>query len=71
MAVANPPNANDFESGQSSWDSLNTDVLEPTGGTVDTTVRPMRESLRKRLKPPCNGLPSQEPPEETPPGPQG
>jgi hypothetical protein len=69
--VTNPANADDFESGQGSCDSLNADILEPTGGTVDTTVRPMRESLRKRLKPPYNGRPPQERPTENSPGPQG
>ena len=54
-------------------DSLNSEIVEVTGGTVDTTVRPMRESLRKRLKPPYNcqplppALPPQEPPQEQPP----
>ena len=65
--MTNPQNANDPEKEQVSWDSLNTDILEPTGGTIDTTVRPMRESLRKRLKQPPNGGP----PPESPAGPQG
>jgi hypothetical protein len=43
-------------------DSLNSDVFEPTDLVIDTTVRPMRESLRKRLKQPANGQQSHEPP---------
>ena len=29
-------------------DSLNSELFEPTDVVIDTTVRPMRESLRKR-----------------------
>jgi hypothetical protein len=32
------------------WDSLNSDLVEVTETEVDTTVRPMRESLRKLLE---------------------
>ena len=41
-------------------DSLNSQIFEPTDVVIDTTVRPMRESLRKGIKP-MNGR--QEPPE--------
>jgi hypothetical protein len=43
-------------------DSLNSEIFEPTDVVIDTTIRPMRESLRKRLKPPPNGERSHEPP---------
>jgi hypothetical protein len=69
-AVTTPQNGNDVEKEQISWDSLNTDVLEPTGGTIDTTIRPMRESLRKRLKQPSNGEPSPGAPTDNAAGPQ-
>jgi hypothetical protein len=32
------------------WDNLNSDLVEVTETEVDTTVRPMRESLRKLLE---------------------
>lgn len=41
------------------WDSLNIEVVEVTGGEVDLTIRPMRESLRKRLHTPA--VPTQQP----------
>jgi hypothetical protein len=44
------------------WDSLNSEVVEPTDVVVDTTVRPMREALRKRLKPTNGSGRPQEPP---------
>jgi hypothetical protein len=64
--VANPENAPPPDEGQVRWDSLNCDTVEVilTGG--DYTVRPMRESLRKRLKPPYNGQPLPVPPKEPP-----
>jgi hypothetical protein len=56
------PSSNSFQA-----DSLDCDIVEPTGGVVDTTVRPMRESLRKRLKPPYSGQPpTSQPPQEPP-----
>jgi hypothetical protein len=52
------------ESSVGQWDSLNCDVVGPTDVVEDTTVRPMRESLRKRLQAPRAKAPPQEPPQE-------
>jgi len=46
--MENDPTRSDALSG---WDSLNSDIVDVTGGVVDTTRRPLRESLRKLLKP--------------------
>jgi hypothetical protein len=46
---------------QGQWDSLDCEIVEPTDVVEDHTVRPMRESLRKRLKPPFNQPPPQTP----------
>lgn len=51
------------------FDSLNCDVFEVTEdmGTVDTTVRPMRDSLRIRMGlPPLGQPPENEPPKQNP-----
>jgi hypothetical protein len=50
--MTKPENGSPGAENQNQWDSLNSDVVEVTEGEVDYTVRPMRESLRKRLKPP-------------------
>jgi hypothetical protein len=57
--MPNAENGSHIENNQSGWDSLNSDVVEITQVEVDNTVRPMRESLRQRLK-----LPSTVPPPE-------
>jgi hypothetical protein len=68
--MANPEKAPTPDEGQVWCDSLNTEIVEVDLSKVerDDTVRPMRESLRKRLKPPYNGqpLPSAEPPPQPP-----
>jgi hypothetical protein len=46
------------DEGHGGGDSLNTDLVVVTKMKLDYTVRPMRESLRKRLKRP----PATEPP---------
>jgi len=60
--MANPEKHAASEQPENQWDSLNCEVFEPTDVVIDTTVRPMRESLRKALKPPHNGEGSHEPP---------
>ena len=65
--MANPENAFSPDKPPMPWDSLNSEAFEPTAVVVDNTVRPLRESLRKRLKPPHTGQLPQEPPTETPP----
>jgi hypothetical protein len=58
---ANPPS--DYPSPLNSW---NCDIVEVTEMEGDSIVRPMRESLRKRLTPPFD-KPRQEPPKDQPP----
>jgi hypothetical protein len=45
------------ESDQVQLDSLNCEIAEPTDVVDDYTVRPMRESLRRRLQPPLSRSP--------------
>ncbi len=53
------------ENSEIQGDSLNSEICEPTNLIIDNTVRPMRESLRKRLKP--AGTNGQQQPPQTPP----
>jgi hypothetical protein len=55
--MPNPENGFHFENDEIGWDSLNSDVVQITQVEVDNTVRPMRESLRQRLKLPSNVAP--------------
>jgi hypothetical protein len=59
--MANSDNRPSPEKSQGQWDSLNCEIVEPTDVVDDYTVRPMRESLRKRLKPSFDRQPPQEP----------
>lgn len=62
--MTNPANGFPPDGGQIQGDSLNSDIVEVTTMEVDNTVRPMRDSLRKRLKAPPSAPP--ETPSESP-----
>jgi hypothetical protein len=68
--MANPEKTPSPGEGQVRWDSLNCEIVEVHASEMqgDNMVRPMRESLRKRLRPPYNGqpLPPLEPPKDYP-----
>jgi hypothetical protein len=55
--MANPENVPDPYGFQVEWDNADGETVEATDVVADTTVRPLRESLRKRLRPPYNGQP--------------
>jgi hypothetical protein len=64
--MANPEQAPCPEKDGVQFDSLNSDIFEPTDVVVDNTVRPMPDSLRKWLKlppydKPATGQPPQAP----------
>jgi hypothetical protein len=48
------------------WDSLNVETIEVTEFTVDRTIKPMSESLRKQLKLPPRPQPPAEPRPDNP-----
>ncbi len=65
MTVAKPEN----QQPESHWDSLNCDVVVITDAdcVIDTTVRPMRDSLRIKLGlPPLGKPPESELPKDNP-----
>jgi hypothetical protein len=62
--VANPGNDLHDAEHPNCWDSLNVDVVEVTQVEVDNTIRPMRQSLRERLKLPPTLPASPEPRQE-------
>jgi hypothetical protein len=55
--MTNPEKAPDPAGIQIQMDSEDSETVEIVNVVSDTTVRPMRESLRKHLKPPYNGQP--------------
>ena len=55
--MANPEKSPDTPEGELQLDSLNCEDIELVSTECDTTIRPMRESLRKLLRPPYNGQP--------------
>ena len=65
--MANPEKQPALDKDHVRTDALNMDIVEPTDVVEDTTVRPMRDSLRKWLKLPPYDKPPQAPPLETPP----
>lgn len=64
--MTNPEKAPVPDEPEIQLDSLNCDICEPTDVVIDTTVRPMRESLRKGLNLPHTGDGSHELPNNSP-----
>ncbi len=68
--MASPNDTPVPEPGDSRWDSLDADlfVVTEANSITDTTVRPLRDSLRIRLGlPPVHSPPCDPPPPELPP----